>query len=104
MTVGVAVEKQCRLVHAVDNSIPRNTILCSAETGKGREQVRFVDDATNDLTRLDHSRPPGDGGDAHPSFGVVALAAGVECLIHARRAVVNHRPVVGHDVMSILLL
>ena len=75
--------------------------MCSSGAGQPRkrgEQIGLVNDVADQLSGLDHARPPGEGRHADAAFKEVALAAPKDGLGHteSRRRVVRHRTVVGH--------
>ena len=96
--VSITIQEQRCLVESINDAVSRNVFRSACQSGKGRVQVRDVHDVPNNLCLLDHSGPPGEGGNAHAPLSEVALAAAIHHGKHppARWRTVHHRTVVSH--------
>ena len=103
--VRVSLQKQCRLIDAIDDAVSGNVLGSTRQPGEGGEEIRLVNHIASDLPRFDHARPKCGGTHAHSTLGEIALATTEKTLPKAcsRRRMVGHRPVVSHrDDQSIL--
>ena len=94
----LAFEQQRCLVESVNNAITRDIFRCLRQAGKGRVQIRNVDDVTSCASCLDDSRPASKGIDPDTTLKMVSLSSAIDQLVQTRRSlIVLHEAVVGHQ-------
>ena len=81
--MGIAVYKQGRLIDSVDDPICGDILCRATEPGKGGEQVCFMDNIPDDLSRLNRSWPPRLRDHAYTAFEEIPLPAAEDSFSHA---------------------